>query len=154
VSTRGVQFGYDSKNKRVWTATVDGQGQLTAQRAYFYGVDGTMLGVYTLTLGGSLTASPSYLAVYFRSKRVAVGPNGITFSAFNQDRLGSQGTYYPYGEDTGTPLGNDQFKFATYWRDSATGLDYANQRYYVNNFGRFMTPDPYLVCTFLSARNA
>ncbi|MBZ5612178.1 MAG: RHS repeat-associated core domain-containing protein [Acidobacteriia bacterium] len=143
VAAPGVQYGYDSKNKRVWNATLNGQGQLTGQRAYFYGVDGTMLGVYTLTLGGSLTASPSYLAVYFKSKRVAVAPNGTTFSAFNQDRLGSQGTYYPYGEDQGTPLPNDQFKFATYWRDSATGLDYANQRYFVNNFGRFMTPDPY-----------
>ncbi len=74
---------------------------------------------------------------------MAVAPNGTTFAAFNQDRLGSQGTYYPYGEDKGTPLGNDQFKFGTYWRDSATGLDYADQRYFVNNFGRFMTPDPY-----------
>ena len=54
-----------------------------------------------------------------------------------------QGSYYPYGEDKGTPLANDQFKYATSWRDSATSLDYADQRYYVNNFGRFMTPDPY-----------
>lgn len=94
----GLQYGYDSRNKRVWSATSNGQGQLTGQRAYFYGVDGAMLGVYTLTLSGTLTASPSYLAVYFRGKRVAVAPNGTTFSAFNQDRLGSQGTYYPYGE--------------------------------------------------------
>ncbi len=56
-----------------------------------------MLGVYTLTLSGSLTGSPAYLAVYFRGKRVAVAPNGTTFAAFNQDRLGSQGAYYPYG---------------------------------------------------------
>jgi hypothetical protein len=122
VAAPGVQYGYDSKNKRVWSATLNGQGQLTGQRAYFYGVDGAMLGVYTLTLGGSLTGSPAYLAVYFRGKRVAVAPNGTTFAAFNQDRLGSQGAYYPYGEDKGTPLGNDQFKFATYWRDSATGF--------------------------------
>jgi RHS repeat-associated protein len=33
-------------------------------------------------------------------------------------------------------------KFATYTRDSATGLDYADQRYYASTFGRFMTPDP------------
>jgi RHS repeat-associated protein len=26
---------------------------------------------------------------------------------------------------------------------TATGLDYANNRYYTNAYGRFMTPDPY-----------
>ncbi len=38
---------------------------------------------------------------------------------------------------------NDQTKFATYTRDSATGLDYAMKRYYSSSLGRFMTPDPY-----------
>ena len=38
---------------------------------------------------------------------------------------------------------NDQEKFATYTRDSATGLDYANQRYYDNLIGRFTKPDPF-----------
>jgi RHS repeat-associated protein len=38
---------------------------------------------------------------------------------------------------------NDSLKFATYTRDAATGLDYADQRYYASNFGRFMSPDPY-----------
>ena len=67
-----------------------------------------------------------------------------------EDRLGStytrapsqQGGYFPYGEDKGTPLANDQQKFASYWRDSVTGLDYANQRYYSSNLGRFTSPDP------------
>ena len=143
VAAPGVQYGYDSQNKRVWVATVNSNGQLTGQTAYFYGVVGSMLEAYTLTLGSSLTATAGYSAVYFGRKRVGVAPTGTSYSTFIQDRLGSQGTYYPYGEDKGTPLSNDQFKFATYWRDSATSLDYANQRYYVNNFGRFVTPDPY-----------
>jgi RHS repeat-associated protein len=37
----------------------------------------------------------------------------------------------------------DAWSFATYWTDSASGLDYANNRYYSNAYGRFMTPDPY-----------
>ena len=122
---------------------LDSNGHLTGQSAYFYGIGGGMLSAYTLTLGSSLTASNGYSSVYFDSKRVGVAPNGSSYSTFIQDRLGSQGSYYPYGEDKGTPLPNDQFKFATYWRDSATSLDYADQRYYVNNFGRFITPDPY-----------
>jgi len=61
-----------------------------------------------------------------------------------QDRVGSFGSYYPYGEDKGTPLlPNDQWKFATYTRDSATGLDYAMNRYYSSAWGRFTSPDPY-----------
>ncbi len=60
-----------------------------------------------------------------------------------QDRFGSVGSYFPYGEvRTGTnPL--DTWSFATYWRDSATSLDYADQRYYSNQFRRFMTADRY-----------
>ncbi len=143
VAAPGVQYGYDSQNKRVWVATLNSNGQLTGQTAYFYGVDGSMLAAYTLTLGSSLTASGGYSSVYFDAKRVGVAPNGTSYSTFIQDQLGSQGSYYPYGEDKGAPLANDQFKYATYWRDSATSLDYADQRYYVNNFGRFMTPDPY-----------
>ena len=31
---------------------------------------------------------------------------------------------------------------ATYTRDSYTGLDYADQRFYASTYGRFLTPDP------------
>ncbi len=136
----GVQYAYDSRNKRVWKGTFSGS-TLTAQEAYFYGVDGQKLGTYSLTLNGSqLTATTTQTAVFFGGKRVAV--NGV---AFGQDRLGSNaaGKFFPYGEDRGTPIANDQVKFATYTRDSATGNDYADQRYYSNQFGRFMSPDPY-----------
>jgi RHS repeat-associated protein len=136
----GVQYAYDSRNKRVWKGTFSGS-TLTAQEAYFYGVDGQKLGSYSLTLNGTqITATTTQTAVFFGSKRVAV--NGV---AFGQDRLGSNaaGKFFPYGEDRGTPISNDQVKYATYTRDSATGLDYADQRYYSNQFARFMTPDPY-----------
>lgn len=53
-----------------------------------------------------------------------------------QDRLGSIGKYFPYGEEKGTSNpANDNFKFATYWRDSATTLDYANHRYLRTSLG-------------------
>ena len=52
-----------------------------------------------------------------------------------------------HGQDPGgggaAAVVNDQVKFATYTRDAATGLDYADQRYYANNLGRFMMADPY-----------
>jgi RHS repeat-associated protein len=66
-------------------------------------------------------------------------------TAVGQDRLGSTGKYFPYGEEHNSPqLPNDAVKFATYTRDSATGLDYADQRYFNSGLARFMTPDPYV----------
>jgi RHS repeat-associated protein len=47
----------------------------------------------------------------------------------------------PYGDEI-TSTGNDREKFATYTRDSFTGLDYADQRFYASTYGRFNTPDP------------
>jgi RHS repeat-associated protein len=114
---------------------------------YFYGVDGQQLGAYA---GGSCTLESS---TYFGSKRVAYGGSdlcGVEYTdpvpggtAWEADRLGSYGTYYPWGETKGSTNPADIWSFATYWRDSFTGLDYANQRYYSNVIGRFMTPDPY-----------
>ena len=50
--------------------------------------------------------------------------------------------YYPFGEEIGTPTASDQYKFASTYRDSATGLDYAMNRYYASGTGRFLNPDP------------
>jgi RHS repeat-associated protein len=63
-------------------------------------------------------------------------PNGVvdTFGYDGRSRVSS--ITYALGR-------NDQVKFATFTRDGATGLDYADQCYYSNQFGRFMTPDPY-----------
>ena len=48
------------------------------------------------------------------------------------------GQFYPYEEAKSSAV-----QFATYTRESNTGNDYADQRYYTSAFGRFMTPDPY-----------
>jgi RHS repeat-associated protein len=51
-------------------------------------------------------------------------------------------SYLPYGEELSATT-NDVIKFATYTRDSSTGLDYADQRFYTSQFGRFMSADRY-----------
>ena len=48
-----------------------------------------------------------------------------------------------YGDEI-TSTSNDREKFATYTRDSYTGLDYADQRYYASTYGRFNTADQYM----------
>jgi RHS repeat-associated protein len=50
--------------------------------------------------------------------------------------------FKPFGDEV-TSTSNDREKFATYTRDSYTGLDYADQRYYASTYGRFNTPDRY-----------
>jgi RHS repeat-associated protein len=87
-----------------------------------------------------MTNSVVLLATFFGSKRIGTYDR-LGSAKYNQD--GARQWFYPYGEDRGTVEPNDSLKFATYTRDAATGLDYADQRYYASNFGRFMSPDPY-----------
>ncbi len=145
----GVKYAYDSANKRIWRGTVDGNGNLTAQEVYFYGLDGQKMGRYPLQVNGgqSVTAvladssTTAALSVYFGRKKLGTYDR-LGTAKFNAN--GQPQSFYPYGEDRGTVQPNDSLKFATYTRDTATGLDYADQRYYASNFGRFMSPDPYM----------
>jgi RHS repeat-associated protein len=115
---------------------------------YVYGVDGQKIGTYTFTLGQygegntpEMTNSTVLLATFFVHKRIGVFDR-LGSAKYNQQNNQAQ-SFYPYGEDRGTVEPNDALKFATYTRDAATGLDYADQRYYASNFGRFMSPDRY-----------
>jgi len=60
----------------------------------------------------------------------------------NADRLGTYEKSFPYGELATAPATSGE-KFATYWRDAGTGLDYAVNRYYSPQMGRFLSADPY-----------
>ena len=139
-----LQYAYDSRNKRIWKATLDSSNTyVTGQQVFFYGSNGQLLGTYALstsTLGPSgqpyvLTDPSATPQVYFGAKRI----DEI------QDRLGStiksgSNGFFPYGEDRGTPQSGESF--ASYPSDSATSLSYADQRWYSSQFGRFMTADP------------
>ena len=138
----GNQYAYDAQNRRIWnwSGTLDTYGNATSYTLIAYSPSGQRLGAYSLAPYPNLqngTYSP-YLQVtlstsdeYFGSRRLAV-----------IDQLGSAGTYFPWGEDKGSTNPQNAWSFATYWRDSGSGLDYANNRYYSNAYGRFMTPDP------------
>jgi RHS repeat-associated protein len=58
------------------------------------------------------------------------------------DRGGVEMRYYPYGEERTTTAQNE-YKFGTYYRDETTNVDYAMQRNFSSQVGRFLTPDPY-----------
>jgi RHS repeat-associated protein len=81
-------------------------------------------------------------SVWFGGRLVQKGGTSVAAP----DRLGSIGRYLPYGEErtgqSGNPANGNE-KFATYTRDGVTGLDYADQRWYAQGQGRFLTSDPY-----------
>jgi hypothetical protein len=120
-------------NKRVWKQRPDG-----SQEVYFY-VGNKKLGTYAPVFDpytATLTFTTVSTQLWFGSRKVET-----------RDRVGSVMTsgdyvgatsrrFYPYGEEITTPSLNAD-GFATYYRDGNTGLDYADQRYYASQFGRF-----------------
>src|SRR5579863_6190110 len=136
----GIEYYfYAPDGKRVWRQLADGTHQFM-----FYGAYGEKLGVFT---DGNLTCICGILQmnVSFAGKLIWQGvPGAGATSAVLLDRLGSNrngARFYPYGDEI-TSTANDREKFATYTRDTYTGFDYAQQRFYASTYGRFNTPDP------------
>ena len=136
-------YAYDTQNHRIWSwpGTTDTWGNVSGYTVNIYTPSGLKLATYTV--GPSVNdyngqATPFMASgiitsdQYFGSRRLAL-----------MDQLGSVGTYFPWGENKGSTNPQDTWSFATYWQDSVSGLDYANNRYYSNAYGRFMTPDPF-----------
>jgi RHS repeat-associated protein len=127
-------YAYAADNKRVWKRI----GTTGVPVVTFWGIDGTRMGEFTVETrtpqGGSLTLAlvrASTPPLTFAGKRI-----------MTEDRLGSvNGSYYPYGQPKSGQSGAGE-RFATYYRD-ATGLEYAQNRYYSTTWGRFTTPDPF-----------
>ncbi|MGA3041170.1 MAG: RHS repeat-associated core domain-containing protein, partial [Bryobacteraceae bacterium] len=86
--------------------------------------------------------------VYFLGKPISAEGNLVSTDRLGSVRSGGPGglgyqAQYPYGVEYSPPTANDREKYATYTRDSATGFDYAVNRYYASQWGRFLSPDPY-----------
>ncbi len=131
-------FGYDLSNQRVYQGIYNmSTATYSNEQIYFYGIDGKKLVVYNLqSSSGIVTLTATQTKLWFAGRLLTP-----------EDRLQSQGKYFPYGEDRYNPNpanpANDGEKFTTYTRDAATGLDYAYQRYYSSQIGRFTRPDPF-----------
>jgi RHS repeat-associated protein len=63
--------------------------------------------------------------------------------SYNESENEKISNYYPFGEEISPLTPQNRDKFATYFRDGTTGLDYAMNRYYGSPLARFLTPDPY-----------
>ena len=130
-----VIYGYDTTNHRTYKAGYS-SGTYSAEEFYFYGVEGHKYGTWKINPSSGVLLQATVTKQWFGGRLVSP-----------EDRLGSKGKYFAFGEECTnvTPANppNDQEKFATYTRDAATGLDYANQRYYSSVIGRFTRPDPF-----------
>ena len=143
----GPKYAYDPSNKRVWR----GSTSPALDEISFWSVDGKKLATYQVAVSGStINFTLTGTDVYFGGRLIAKGTfNGsgsndkITLASVKSDKLGSIGKFYPYGQERPSATTNDTEKFTGYYRDAATGLDYADQRYEQPGVGRFMTADPY-----------
>jgi RHS repeat-associated protein len=144
-------YFYAPDNKRVYAVNSSGGAEFT-----LYGVRGEQLGVFGISGYQTVGAGQYKLNFYgiqskiwFAGKLIwdynqgaAPAPGPVYQDRLQTNRVNGA-RFYPYGDEI-TSTSNDREKFATYTRDSYTGLDYADQRYYASTYGRFNTPDPYM----------
>jgi len=139
-------YGYVASNRRVWKRKSGG-----VEEVYFYDVTGQRIGTYELQYpGGVLRMVKRSEEFYFAGKLVRSGDQAIALdrlaSVWYRRHVGTGAVerhdFYPYGEEKPGATAHERDKFATYHRDG-TGLDYADQRYFNSQWGRFATPDPY-----------
>jgi RHS repeat-associated protein len=139
------QYRYGADNRRLRIQRNGG-----AYEYFFYDIDGSLVGVFDQVADGGTQK------LAWKSMHVSVGGRLCWTGGFDAptpvvtDRLSSvvlRGTTrvrtLPYGEEWGGATANDKEKFATYWRDASTGLDYAHNRSYGSTLGRFNSADPY-----------
>ena len=140
-------YAYDSANRRVYYHNAAG-----TETIYLYGADGKKLATYTIgsVVKGQITLTQQSENVYFAGRLISAEGSATSANAVAVDGMGSvrwstaEGghTYAPYGAEYVATANNTE-KYATYTRDTVSGLDYAMNRYYNSTWGRFMTPDPH-----------
>jgi RHS repeat-associated protein len=136
-------YGYNHRNMRMYTNT-----EQKGEQLYFY-AGNKVLALYGLSTdsSGNLVASLKSSNIYFGDRIVKSRGDAVVIDRLGATRAWSSKAgakvtkYLPFGEEL-KQTNEGIAKFGGYQRD-ATGLDYAQNRYYNSSIGRFMTPDPY-----------
>ena len=149
-NSQNSYYWYDPDNRRIYYKNASG-----AETIYFYEAGGKRLATYTYAIvtntmtGGNpeIQLTQQSTNVYFAGRLVTAEGNLVAtdrLASVRSDGSGNLGyqAQYPYGVEY-SPTINDREKYATYTRDSVSGLDYAGNRYYWSQWGRFLSPDPY-----------
>jgi RHS repeat-associated protein len=150
----GTNYVYDGDGNRVEKYMVNTQNQIVFQELYWYGGGSTPLDETDGT--GSTTDSAFNEYVFFNGARTARRNAGNVYYYF-ADHLGTardivqagytspcyDADYTPYGvEMDNIDSCSQNYKFTGKERDSESGNDYFEARYFGSSMGRFMTPDP------------
>ncbi len=103
---------------------------------FLYAPNGKVLSQLAYQKNGSNWAP---IAINALTNYLYLGGKALSYA---ESSVGSNasGTYWPYGSTNTNPT-NGPSTFATYLGDFS-GLDYADQRFYDYNWGRFQTADP------------
>jgi RHS repeat-associated protein len=135
-----ASYVYDAFGQRV------GKNVGNVDSEYVYDQDGKLNSVF-----GNGTFQRGYvyiggqpLAEYFENKTYFVHGDhlGSTRLLTRLDQsIREKDDYYPYGEPITTVSTGDILKFTGKERDTESGLDMFDARYYTSAMGRFMTPD-------------
>ncbi len=149
---------YDAAGNRVakgtlnWLSCDMGNNGFKLTNQYILGQGGEQVSEMTVSGG---TPTWAHTNVYAGGQLVATyDPGGLHFQL--SDWLGTRRVETDYAGNTqltcaNLPFGDgapncvtpaEQF-FTGYQRDTESGNDYAQARYYASNMGRFITPDPY-----------
>jgi RHS repeat-associated protein len=140
-------YAYDSDNRRIYYRDNNNN-----ETIYFYGADGRKISSYTMTFISNpnsiqMNPAPGGGNVYFAGTLLMEEGSSVRTDRLGSVRWGGPNSLgyqaqYPYGVEY-TTTANDREKYATYTRDSDSGMDYAMNRYYSSQWGRFLSPDPY-----------
>jgi RHS repeat-associated protein len=158
VDSTAAIYTYDGEGHRVKKVT-------SAENTRFiYGTGGDLVAEYD---GSSGSLRKEYLLGGITIEPAAVNSNGTQYPTV--DRLGSprvltnssgnvasRHDYMPFGEELASPTGGrstgmgfstsgdtNRKKYTGYERDTETGLDFAQARFYSSVNGRFTSPDPF-----------
>lgn len=139
-----MSYAYDGNNKRI--KTYDAVNDRTT--VFVYDAEGDLAAEYTINGAPPTTPTVSYLT------EDALGSLRVISDSYGDVK--ARRDFLPYGEELYAGLAgrnaNQKFssnnddarkKFATYQRDSETGLDFAQSRYYSAMHGRFTSPDEF-----------
>lgn len=137
------QYWYDGDGKRV--KKIGLHNQQSEETIFVYDVFGKLIEEYSTQL--STTPQVQYLT-----------NDNLGTPRINTDKNGtivSRSDYMPYGEEIiglGGRSSADKYVsddiregFTGYIKDDETGLNFAEARYFVSNFGRYSSPDPIIM---------
>lgn len=137
-----ASYAYDQSNRRykkVVGATVTHYVWDGAQAiAKYDGSTGAVNSEYVFSGSRMIAKVSSGVTQYFLSDRLSARLMLDT----SGNVIGRQG-HLPFGEDFGESGSQEKHHFTSYERDSEAGTDYAVNRQYSQNIGRFNSADPY-----------